>query len=112
MRKLITRDMIVRMLAEKTGFYMRDIKLVLSELDVLVKECFSEVDDNTEVVVQLVEGIKAGYKVVPERERRNPQTQEKIICKAQTKPFAIFSETLREKMQEIYEKNKSMEETE
>ena len=112
MRKLITREMIVKKLAQKTDFYMRDIRFVLSELDKLVKEYFSEVDDNTEIVVQLVEGIKAGYKVVPERQRRNPHTQEEIICKPQTKPFAIFSETLREKVQEVYENNKNTEETE
>lgn len=106
MRKLITRDMIIRKLADKTGFYMRDLKLVLTELDNVVKECFYEVDDETEVVVQLVEGVKAGVKIVPQRKRRNPQTQEEIICKEQTKPFAIFSETLREKLQEVYEEKK------
>lgn len=106
MRKLITRDMIIRKLADKTGFYMRDLKLVLTELDNVVKECFYEVDDETEVVVQLVEGVKAGVKIVPERIRRNPKTQEVITCCAQTKPFAIFSETLREKLQEVYEEKK------
>jgi nucleoid DNA-binding protein len=106
MRKLITREMVVKDLAQKTNFYMRDIKLVLSELDVLVKEYFADVDDDTEIVVQLVEGVKAGVKVVPPRKRRNPKTQEEIICKEQTKPFAIFSETLREKLQEVYEEKK------
>lgn len=106
MRKLVTREMVIKMLADRTGFYMRDIKTVLSELDALVRECFSEVDDDTEVVVQLAEGIKTGCKIVPERQRRDPRTQEEITCKAQTKPFAIFSETFRDKMQEAYEKNK------
>ena len=106
MRKLITRDMIIRKLADKTGFYMRDLKLVLTELDNVVKECFYEVDDETEVVVQLVEGVKAGVKIVPQRTRRNPKTQEVITCCPQTKPFAIFSETLREKLQEVYEEKK------
>lgn len=106
MRKLITRDMIIKDLAKKTDFYMRDIKFVLSELDALVKEYFADVDDDTEVVVQLVEGVKAGVKVVPPRKRRNPQTQEEIICKEQTKPFAIFSETFRDRLQEVYEEKK------
>ena len=106
MRKLITREMVIKKLSEKTGFYMRDIKYVLSELDVLVKEYFADVDDDTEVVVQLVEGIKSGVKIVPQRTRRNPKTQEVITCCPQTKPFAIFSETFREKLQEVYEEKK------
>ena len=106
MRNLITRDMMIKMLADKTGFYQRDIKTVFSAFDALVRECLSEVDDDTEIVVQLAEGVKAGFKVVPERQRRDPRTQEEITCKAQTKPFAIFSETFREKIQEAYESNK------
>ena len=106
MRELITRDMMIKMLANKTGFFQQDIKTVFSAFDTLVRERLSEVDDDTEIVVQLAEGIKVGFKVVPERQRRDPRTQEEITCKAQTKPFAIFSETFREKIQEAYENNK------
>lgn len=100
---IITKDMMARCLAEKTGYYLKDVKYLLSAMDDFVKETFCEVTDDEEVAIQIVEGCKLCVKVMPERNRKHPQTQEDIVCKAQTKPQAKFSSVFRDYIQKQYE---------
>lgn len=103
---IITREKIIHELSDKCQFYQRDIRVLLRGLDEIVKEHFSEVVDDEEVVLQLVEGIKVGFKVVPKRQRRNPATGEDVICSPTCKPFTKFSMPLRDSIQEAYENRK------
>ena len=103
---LITKDQMARDLVDKTGYYLKDIKKLLSAMDDLVKEYFAMVTDDKEVSVQLVSGIKCGCKVVPERPRRNPKTGEKVICTPAVKPFAKFTVPFRETIQKQYDDKK------
>jgi nucleoid DNA-binding protein len=100
---LITREMMVKRLAKKSGYYEKDIRNVLQCLDDVVMECFGEVTDDEEISVQLTVGAKIGCKVVPPRERVNPKTQESIIVSETVKPFAKFSNSFRENIQTQYE---------
>ena len=102
----ITKDQMARDLVDKTGYYLKDVKALLSAMDDLVKEYFAMVTDNEEVSIQLVEGIKCGCSVVPERSRRNPRTQEEVTCAATVKPFAKFSGVFRDTIQKQYEDKK------
>ena len=102
----ITKEHLIKMLAEKSGYYQRDIRQLLHCLDELVLDCFGQVTDDEEVVLQIAQGIKVGCKVVPERPRKDPRTQEDIICAPQTKPFVKFSENFREVIQNQYESKK------
>ena len=70
----VTKDRMARDLAEKTGYYLQDVRVVLSAMDDIVKEYFADVTDDNDVSVQIVEGIKISCKIVPERERVNPST--------------------------------------
>lgn len=103
---LITREMLVKKLAKKSDFYEKHIRFVLQCLDDVILECFDEVTDEEEISVQLVQGIKVGCKVMAERTRRDPRNQQDIVCAAQTKPFAKFSEGFRETIQNQYESKK------
>jgi nucleoid DNA-binding protein len=100
---LITREMLIKRLAEKSGFYQQDIKKVLQSLDSVILECFEEVTDEEEIAIQLIKGCKIGCSIVPLRERVNPKTQKTIICQPTCKPNVKFSEDFRIKIQEQYE---------
>lgn len=103
---LITREMMIKKLSETSGYYQKDIKVLLQALDEVVFECFSDVTDEEDVSVQLVKGIKCGCKVVPERTRKDPRTQDDIVCGATVKPFAKFSDDFRVAIQNQYEEKK------
>ena len=82
----VTKDQMARDIAEKSGYYLKDVKVVLSVMDDLVKEYFATVTDDNDVSVQIVEGIKISCKVVPERERVNPATGEPIPPERRSNP--------------------------
>ena len=103
---IITREMMIRKLAEKSGYYQRDIRILLQHLDDVVLECFSEVTDDEDISVQLIKGAKLSVHVVPSRERIDPRTQEPITVKPTVKPACKFSEDFRIKIQSQYEDKK------
>jgi nucleoid DNA-binding protein len=103
----VTKDQMARDLADKTGYYLKDVKVLLSAMDEVVKEYFAEVSDDNEVSVQIVEGVKILCKVVPERERVNPATGEPVVCKATVKPGVKYSTVFRDTIQKQYEKKKA-----
>jgi nucleoid DNA-binding protein len=103
----INRDEMVRRLSEKSGYYMKDIKTVLQAMDDVVFDALCEVDDDNDVLIQLVQGIKVKVSVVPERDRVDPRTQEPIVVGATVKPACKFSRDYRLKLQESYDNKKN-----
>ena len=103
----ITRDEFIRRLSEKSGYYMKDIKNVVQAMDEVVFDALCEATVDDDVQIQIVTGIKVGCKVVGERPRVNPKTQEPIVVGDTTKPFAKFSQDYRQKLQEQYDNNKN-----
>jgi nucleoid DNA-binding protein len=103
---VITREMLIKRLSDASGYYQKDIRTVLQTLDDVILECFNDVAENEDIVVQLVKGIRCGCKVVPERTRKDPRTQEDIICEATVKPFAKFSDDFRVVIQNQYDAKK------
>ncbi len=104
---LITKDQLARRLAKKTNYHLQDIKIVLSAMDDVVKDCFAEVTDDEEISVQIVEGVKLKAAVVPPRERVNPKTREPITVKATVKPCVKYSDDFRALIQQQYEEKKA-----
>ena len=104
---LVTKDALARAIAEKSGYFLKDVKEGLSVMDDVVREFFAEVTDDEEVMIQLTQGIKCGCSVVPERQRKNPKTQEDIICAPTVKPKTVFSQDFRALIQQQYEEKKA-----
>jgi nucleoid DNA-binding protein len=104
---IVTKDAMARDIAERSGYFLKDIKTVLSVMDDVVKDYFAEVTDDEEVMIQLTQGIKCGCYVVPERQRKNPKTQEDIICAPTVKPKTVFSQDFRALIQQQYDKKKA-----
>ena len=48
---LVTKDMMARAIAEKSGYFLKDIRDVLSAMDEVVLECFAQVTDDEEVMI-------------------------------------------------------------
>lgn len=103
----VTKDQMARDLAEKTGYYLKDVKTLLTAMDEVVKEYFAKVTEEEDVSVQIVEGIKISCKVVPERERVNPATGEPVVCKATVKPGVKYSTVFRDAIQKQYDNKKA-----
>ena len=103
---VITREMMVKKLSEKSGYYQKDVRTLLQCMDEVVFEVLNDATIEDEVQVQMVTGIKLGCKIVGERERVDPRTQQPIVVGETTKPFAKFSQDFRFRLQEAYDAKK------
>lgn len=101
---VITREQLIRKLAEETGFYQKDMRVVFDILGDVMLEYFNQATEEESVAVQLFEGCKVGCSIVPQRERIHPSTRELITCKPTVKPNAKFSINFRETIQNNYDK--------
>ena len=103
---VVTREMLIKKLAKESGYWEKDIRHVLHCLDKVVLDCFSQVTEDEEVSIQLIQGLKCGCSVVPSRERVDPRTREPIICAPTVKPNTKYSKDFKKLIQEQYdEKN-------
>lgn len=102
----ITRDELVRRLSERSGYYQKDVRYLLQCMDDELFEAFNEATLEDEIQVQVATGIKLGCKIVGERERVDPRTQQPIVCGETAKPFTKFSQDFRIKLQEAYDAKK------
>ena len=103
---VITREMLIKKLSEKSEYWQKDIRNLLQCLDDVVLEYFGEATEEEDMLIQVVQGIKVGCSIVPERTRKDPRTQENIVCAPTCKPKAKFSEEFSIKIQKQYEENK------
>lgn len=99
----ITREDLIKRLAKKSGYWQKHVRLMLKCLDEVVLDCFGEVTDDEDVSVQLLQGVKVGCSIVPERQRKDPRTQEVIVCSPCCKPNVKFSKDFRKLIQEQYD---------
>ena len=100
---VITREMMVKRLSEKSGYYQKDVRNLLQCMDEVVFESLNDATIDDDIQVQIVTGIKLGCKIVGERERVDPRTQLPIIVGETTKPFVKFSQDFRLRLQEAYD---------
>ena len=103
---IITREMFVKLLSEKSGYYQKDVRNLLQCMDDVVFEAFNEATIEDDIQIQVVTGIKLGCKIVGERDRVDPRTQQPIACGETTKPFTKFSQDFRFRLQEAYDNKK------
>lgn len=99
----ITREDLIRKLSKKSGYHMKDIRDLLHCMDDVVFDELCGVTEESDVSIQLVQGIKVSTHIVPSRERVDPRTQESIVCKPTVKPACKFSQDYKFKLQEAYD---------
>ena len=99
----ITRENMIELLSEKSGYYKKDVRELLHCMDEVVFEQLSNVTPDDEIAVQIVQGVKLVCEPVEERERKDPRNQNNIVCKATCKVKTKISQDFKLKMQENYD---------
>ena len=99
---VITREEFIKRLSAQSGYFQKDIRTLLQCMDDVVFDAFNEATLEEDIQIQMVTGIKLGCKIVGERERVDPRTQQPIICGETTKPFVKFSQDFRFRLQDAY----------
>lgn len=103
---IITREDLIRMLSEKSGYWQKDIRAVLQCMDEIVFDALCGVTEEEDISIQIIKGAKISTHLVPLRERVDPRNGNPIVCKPTVKPACKFSQDMRLKLQEAYDNNK------
>ena len=102
----ITREQLIKRVAEESGYLQKNVRDVFNCLNDIIPQYFSEVTDDDDVTVQLIEGCRLKAKVVQERERVDPRTQTPIICPNTVKLGVKYSDVFKKKVQTQYDSKK------
>ena len=103
---VITREMMIKYLSEKSGYYQKDVRALLQCLDDAMVEIFVDVPEDEDLFVQIFEGCRLKAKVVKERERVDPRTHQSIICPNTVKLGVKYSDMFKNKIQKLYDSKK------
>ncbi len=103
----ITRENMVDLLSEKSGYWKKDVRELLHCLDAVVFDELCKVNDEEDILIQLVQGVKLHCTIIPERQRKDPRNQNDITCPSTCRIKAKFSQDFKVKLSEAYENNKN-----
>ncbi len=99
----ITREQMIARVAEKANYWKKDVRNVFNALEDVILECFGEVTEEESISIRILQGFALQGRVVPERERVNPQDQSPIVCPPTVKVSAKYSDLFKKKIQEKYD---------
>ena len=89
---------LVNLLAEKTGFYKKNMVEVANALEEIIFECLQSATLENNSELHLIPGLIISGRRVPERESKDPRTGEKILSPEKVIPKATFKPSLRLKL--------------
>lgn len=98
----ITREDMIKKLSDKSGYYQKDIRMLLQCLDEVVFEELCNATLDEDVKIQIMTGIKLGCKKTPERQRKDPRNQNDIVVAESPKLFTKFSQDFKLKLEAAY----------
>lgn len=87
-------------LALRTGFFKGSMEDVVEALDKILVEKLSQATFDEDVKIKLAKGVTIGAHRVAAREARDPRNQEVIKVPEKVIPYADFTYTFRQKINE------------
>ena len=104
----ITREQLIKKVAEKAGYWQKDVRSVFNAFEDVVLDCLSDVTkDNDKILLRICEGIALRATFVDERERVDPRDRTPIICPETIRLGTNYSDGCKDKIQEMYREKKA-----
>lgn len=98
---MIKKSEIANRVRKKTDFYKGAIETMLDAFSDVIIEALSEADLDENVEIQVAKGIVVGGRRVPEHPAKDPRNQADIMVPERVLPYVRFSETFKEKINEV-----------
>ena len=97
---IIKKKEIANELASKTGFFKSSMEDVVDALEDIIVEKLGEATFDEDVKIKLSKGLTIGAHRVEAREARDPRNQNVIKIPEKVIPYAKFTYTFRQKINE------------
>ena len=98
MERVLKKEQLVDILAERTGFYKKNIRDILEALDDVIVENMSTATKKEPSEICLSLGFVFGGRYSPKREAVDPRDGSTIITPAKYIPYAKFTPSFRKKI--------------
>ena len=98
MERIMRKDNLVSELAERTGFYKKNMKDVVEAFADIVIESFQMAEFGADSELHLAPGVVLVGKRKPAGEAKDPRTGEVIISPEKVIPSAVFKQSIRLKL--------------
>jgi nucleoid DNA-binding protein len=98
MERVMKRPELARELAQRTGFYIKNMEQVLDALDDVIVENMSTATKDEPSEIRLSLGFTLGGRYSPKREVRDPRNGNMVMTPAKYIPYAKFSPAFRKKI--------------
>lgn len=98
MERIIKKDDLISELAERTGFFKKNMKDVVEALSDIIVENFKMAEFGADSELHLATGVVLKGTRKPSGEAKDPRTGEIIISPEKVIPSAIFKQSVRLKL--------------
>lgn len=103
----IAREQLIQMVAEKAGYWKKDVKNVFNAIEDVVLECFDDIDEDNPISVRLLSFLALNGHIWGERERVDPRDRKPIVCKPSVRILGKVSDGFKAKAQARYDEKKA-----
>lgn len=85
-------------LAKRCNFYKKNMRLVVNELANIIEEHFHTAEFGADSELHLAPGVVICGERKPEQEAIDPRNRETIITPEKVLPYAVFKQSIRQKL--------------
>ena len=103
MERIMKKQELIDELAYRTGFYKRNMKDVVNVLAEIIEESFQMAEFGADSELHLAPGVVLCGERKPEGESIDPRDRSTIITPEKVIPYAVFKQSIRQK---LYKKTK------
>ena len=100
MDRIMKKPELVDELAERTGFYKKNMKDVVDALADIVTEHFKTATYDEDSELHIAPGVLICGHRIPEHESIDPRDRKPIITPEKVRPYAVFKPSIRQKLRE------------
>lgn len=100
MDRIMKKGELIDELAERTGFYKKNMKDVVFALADIVTEHFETATFEEDSELHIAPGVLICGRRTPEREAVDPRNGETIVTPEKVIPYAVFKPSIRQKLRE------------
>ena len=98
MKRIMKKEDLIDELAARTGFYKKNMKDVVEALEDIIQEHFETAEFGADSELRLAPGVILCGERKPEGESIDPRDRSVIISPEKVIPYAIFKQSIRQKL--------------
>ena len=98
MKRIMKKEDLFDELAERTGFFKKNMKEVVEALEDIIQEHFTTAEFGEDSELRLAPGVLLCGERKPEGESLDPRDRSVVVSPEKVIPYAVFKQSIRKKL--------------